>query len=388
MSSPAGPVGQQWVLQFCHGYDGPFLDCARQYAVLFRGTPYKVCTVYLTGAPSQEVARGSASDEVIFLDFGSKDVRGLKLGAMRRLRAIVAGRNFRFCIAHRFKPIYIALLVTRLPVIGVHHAFGVYSRPMRRWFVNRFRSRLLLLGVSNAVRDEIRTHLPNWEPARIETLYNRIDIAAVQAEQLSREDARKTLGLPEDVWVVGNVGRLHPDKDQATLIRGFAQALPQLPQGGLLAIMGSGRLESSLRQLAIDLNIAEHVRFLGQVAFGRRYFKAFDVFALTSDHEPFGMVLLEAMAAGVPVVTSDCGGGREVIDGAGLVFSFGESKALADKLIQISYMSPEQRALCSKRMLDRLGDVFSDGAARSSFWRMDIVSSIAGSATASWGGPV
>ena len=56
------------VLQFCHGYDGPFLDCARQYASLFVGTPYKVTTVYLTGAPSVEVERGSASDEVVFLD--------------------------------------------------------------------------------------------------------------------------------------------------------------------------------------------------------------------------------------------------------------------------------------------------------------------------------
>ena len=48
-------AGQQWILQFCHGYDGPFLDCARQYAALFAGTRYKVCTVYLTGAPSAEV---------------------------------------------------------------------------------------------------------------------------------------------------------------------------------------------------------------------------------------------------------------------------------------------------------------------------------------------
>ncbi|NKQ11204.1 MULTISPECIES: glycosyltransferase [unclassified Pseudomonas] len=383
MSSSKDPGSQQWVLQLCHGYDGPFLDCARQYAVLFSGTPYKVCTVYLTGAPSAEAENGSASDEVIFLGYSSKDLRGLKLDAMRRLRRIVAGRNFRFCIAHRFKPIYVALLATRVPVIGVHHAFGVYSRRMRRWFVNCFRSRLLLLGVSNAVRDEIRTHLPNWESARIETLYNRIDVAAVQAEQVSREAAREALGLPDGIWVVGNVGRLHPDKDQTTLIRGFAQALPQLQNGSLLAIMGSGRLEGSLRQLAKDLNIAEQVLFLGQVPSGRRYFKAFDVFALTSDHEPFGMVLLEAMAAGVPVVTSDCGGGREVIDGAGLVFSLGDSTVLANRLIQISDMSGEERALCTTRMLDRLGDAFSDSAVRSCFWQMDIVSSIARSAMAS-----
>lgn len=364
-TSEAPDGGQPWVLQFCHCYDGPFLDCARQYAVLFKDTPYKVCTVYLTGEPSAEVERGSASDEVIFLGYDSKDIRGLKLGAVRRLREIAGGRDFRLCIAHRFKPIYIALLATRLPVVGVHHAFGVYSRFMRRLFINRFRSRLLLLGVSNAVRDEMRTHLPDWEAERIETLYNRIDVATVQAEQVSREAARDFLGLPQDAWVVGNVGRLHPDKDQATLIRGFAQALPQLPAGSLLAIMGTGRLESSLKALASELGISERVHFLGQVPQGRRYFKAFDVFALTSDHEPFGMVLLEAMAAGVPLICSDCGGGREVVDGVGQLFPLGDSDALARCLIGQGQQGRVAAASC-ERQLAR----FSDAAAREAFFRL------------------
>lgn len=60
------------VLQFCHGYDGPFLDCARQYASLFSGSGYKVTTVFLTGAADPQVAAGCASDEVIFLEFSSR----------------------------------------------------------------------------------------------------------------------------------------------------------------------------------------------------------------------------------------------------------------------------------------------------------------------------
>ena len=58
--------------------------------------------------------------------------------------------NFSFCIAHRFKPIYVALLGTSLPVIGVHHAFGDYERKGRRIFANLFGKRLSLLGVSDA----------------------------------------------------------------------------------------------------------------------------------------------------------------------------------------------------------------------------------------------
>jgi glycosyltransferase involved in cell wall biosynthesis len=352
-----------WVLQLCHGYDGPFLDCARQYAALFAGTRYRVCTVYLTGAANEEVRQGSASDEVIFLQYSSRDLRGLKLRAIRELSKLAASRHFVTCIAHRFKPIYIALLGTSLPVIGVHHAFGVYDRPLRRLFINRFQSRLLLLGVSNAVRDEIRQQLPSWPAERIETLYNRIDVAAVQAEQVSRELAREHLGLPQGAWVVGNVGRLHPDKDQATLIRGFALALPNLPAGSLLAIMGSGRLEASLKSLVDELGVSASVRFLGQVPSGRRYFKAFDVFALTSDREPFGMVLLEAMAAGGWVIASDCGGAPEVVGEIGLLFAFAHPSALAERLGECSVEFND--AVASSR---RLHAVFSDRAAYERFW--------------------
>ncbi|TBV12271.1 glycosyltransferase [Stutzerimonas kirkiae] len=346
-----------WVLQICHGYDGPFLDCARQYSALFAGTPYKVCTVYLTGSPSAEVERGSASDEVIFLDHSTRDLRGLKLKSIVAIRRLVASRNFEFCIAHRFKPSYVALLATRLPVIAVNHAFGVYRRCNRRLFAGFFRQRLFLLGVSNAVRDDIRRSLQGWPEDRIQTLYNRIDVATVQAEQVSRETAREHLGLPPEAWIVGNAGRLHPDKDQATLLRGFALALPELPAGSLLAIMGKGRLETSLKALANELGVSDSVRFLGQVPQGRRYFKAFDLFALTSDHEPFGMVLLEAMAAAVAVICSDVGGAPEVLDNRGQQFPLGDAPALARLLV----MAAGGGAI---NWDERLRANFSDTAAR------------------------
>lgn len=361
---------ERHVLQFCHGYDGPFLDCARQYASLFAGSGYKVTTVFLTGVADPEVAAGCASDEVLFMEFSSKAVRGLKLGAIGQLRKIAASRNFSFCIAHRFKPIYVALLATRLPVIGVHHAFGDYQRRSRKLFAGIFRKRLSLLGVSDAVRDDMRRCLPAWPAARIQTLYNRIDVDALQAIQVPVEAARDALGLSPDEWVVGNVGRLHPDKDQATLLKGFALALPHLPQQSRLAILGSGRLEQDLKELARELNIADKVLFLGQVPDARLYFRAFDVFALSSDHEPFGMVLLEAMAAGVPLLATACGGAREVVEGVGILFPFGDAEHLAQGLRHLAAMDPHQQRQCAEMMLERLRTRFSDQAVRDTFWQL------------------
>ena len=357
------------VLQIAHCYYPPFLDCARQYAALFNGKDYRVTTVYLTGEQNSEVEQASESDEVIFLGFSSKDVAGLKLNAIRKVRKIAASKSYQFCIAHRAKPTYVALLATSLPVISVRHNFGDFGRYSRRILVNIFRKRLLLLGVSDAVRDEMRACLPHWPHKQIETLYNRIDIEKVQAELLARVEAREFLQIPTDAWVVANVGRLHHDKDQATLIRGFAKALPRLPVHCLLVIVGSGPLEQSLKSLSIELGIQDRVMFTGQVKDARRYFPAFDLFVLASDHEPFGMVLLEAMAAGLPIICSDSGGGAEVVDGVGQLFVLGDSDDLAEKLvasIDLSEMNAEDAA-------NRLRTVFSDEAVRKSFHQLNLI---------------
>src|SRR5690554_2886683 len=241
---------------------------------------------------------------------------------------------------------------------------------MRRWFINRFKRRMLLIGVSNAVRDEMRSYLTGWPADRIETLYNRIDIKMLQAEQLPREMARKHLGLPDSAWVVGNVGRLHPDKDQETLIRGFAAALPKLPTGAQLAIMGKGRLEFQLKALVEELGITDSVIFLGQIKDGRKYFKAFDVFALSSDHEPFGMVLLEAMGAGLPVISCATGGAVEVVSGVGGVFPLRDETGLADRLREAARLTEPELAAVQRAMLERLAAHYADEAVRPHFFKL------------------
>lgn len=364
-----GPSGDRWVLQLCHGYDGPFMDCARQYAVLFQNTDFRVCTVYLTGSESEEVRRGSASDEVVFLNYSSRQLRGLKLNAIARIAKIAKTRDFELCIAHRFKPTYIALLATSLPVVGVQHAFGVYRRRSRKFLANLYRRRLFLLCVSNAVRDDVQDSFQTRDSDRVETLYNRIDVEAVQAEQVDRGEARNVLGLPESSWIVGNVGRLHPDKDQATLLKGYAQALPNLPADSLLIIIGTGKLDADLKQLAARLGIAEHVVFLGQIPQARRYFKAFDVFALTSDHEPFGMVLLEAMAAEIPIISSNNGGAEEVVDGYGRVFPFADAESLGQCLIKEYTLNQIDNRRAGNRA-DILEYKYSDRIAKERFFSL------------------
>ena len=337
-------LSQQWILQICHSYYPPFLDCARQYAALFKDTSYKVTTVYLQGEYNQAVVEGSASDEVIFLGYKSRDIGGLKLGAIQKIRAIAKNKPFEFCIAHRVKSTYVALLATQLPVISVHHNYNDYSRWSRRLLVNYYQKRILMLGVSDSVRDDLRRDL-GWPNERVQTMYNRIDVNAVQAQLLPKDIARQALNLPLNAKVFANVGRLHHDKDQTTLIKAFAKSLPQLSGQNLLVIMGAGPLEQELKYLAKKLTVETSVIFLGNVPNAKQYFKAFDAFILTSYNEPFGMVLLEAMAAELPIICSDCGGGAEVVQGAGELFKFGDIEQLATKMVNVSNSSENLTAV-------------------------------------------
>lgn len=373
------------VLQICYGYQSPFTDCARQYARLFRDTPYKVVTVQLKDPPDEKAAQEMASDEVIFLGYQRSEIGNLKLRAIRDVRRIAASRNFAFCIAHRHQSIYTALFATRLMVIGVSHDFREYRRFSRRLYTNAFKKRLRLLGVSDALRDSMRAALPGWPHDHIETLYNRIDLAAAQAALLPQESARAMLGLPPQAWIVGCVGRLHPDKDYPVLIRAFAAALHSLPPGSLLAIMGSGQEEESLKALVKTLGIQESVRFLGQVADGKRYFRAFDVFVLASKREACPMVLLEALVAHLPVVCSDQGGGGpEIVESIGDLFPAGDVDALSHVLLRLSASRPsEGYAMLAEA---HLRQKFSDEAAAASFWRLPMLAQYRPSSMSGGGG--
>ncbi|MDO8826447.1 glycosyltransferase [Methylophaga sp.] len=355
-----------YILHICHSYYDPFLDCARQYAVLFKDTPYKVITVFLSGEPDPLVAEKACSDEVIFLNYQSKQLSGLKLGIINKIRQLDRQYNFAACIAHRAKPTYIAAMATKLPILSIRHSFGDFDRFGRRLLVNLFKSRLTLLAVSNAVRDEIRNRLPNWPQDKIQTLYNRIDVELVQSELLPKDQAREKLALPQHSWIIGSVGRIHPDKDPQTLIRGFAKALPSLPQNALLCFVGKGRLEDELKALVRDLKLQNHVVFVGPIPEARRYFKAFDVFALSSDREPFGMVFLEAMAADLPIICTDCGGGAEIIEGIGQLFKFRDIEGLSKALINTA--NDKDAVTNQESCQKRLNTLFSDKAVKAQFW--------------------
>ncbi len=360
------------VLQLCYDYTFPYLDVARQYASLFKGTDFKVVTVFLVGKKDGKVAEQIQSDEVVFLENQSKDLRGLKLKQIRQLKELSKKYKFVFAIAHRYQAIYISKHIKKLPVIGVNHSFGKFRRFTRRWFLNRHKKNLFLLGVSNAVRDEMRSVLHGFPEEQIQTLYNRINVEQLKAQQVDKKEAREYLNLEQDKYVIANVGRLHPDKDQKTLINAFSRISDQI-SNALLVIIGKGRLENELRQQIKKLKLEKRVLLLGVVPQAVNYFKAFDNFVLSSDHEPFGMVLLEAIIAGVPVISTNAGGAKEIITDPEWLFEVGGDKKLSELMLRVYQLDKSKKDKINKHNQLWLNRNFTDKSVKKRFWLLPFI---------------
>ncbi len=122
-------------------------------------------------------------------------------------------------------------------------------------------------------------------------------------ESLANEITRESLGIPANSFVIGTVSRLTPQKDLLTLIKVFELFLKDAPEA-ILIIIGEGQQKKELLEFADKRNVSSRIHWLGRRNGVRNYIKLFDVFALTSLYEGFGLVLLEAMQSEVPIVAS------------------------------------------------------------------------------------
>ncbi|MEM6536525.1 MAG: glycosyltransferase family 4 protein [Pseudomonadota bacterium] len=109
---------------------------------------------------------------------------------------------------------------------------------------------------------------------------------------------------PDEI-IVGTIGALRPEKNYGRLLRAFQKASADLPLR--LIVVGDGAERSALEALASTLEIDDRIVFCGSVSDAQNYYCGFDIFALSSDTEQLPMTVLEAMAAGKPVLSTDVG---------------------------------------------------------------------------------
>jgi glycosyltransferase involved in cell wall biosynthesis len=183
------------------------------------------------------------------------------------------------------------------------------------------------------------------------------ELIAIDAE--ARRTARMALDIPELAHVVTSVGRLTAVK-QHRLFLEAAQRIAKEAPAALFLIAGDGELRAPLEALARELGIGDRTRFLGWRRDLAIIYAATDVFLLTSRNEGTPVALIESLASGVPGVSTDVGGVRDVIDSpdVGLLAPFGDASALAEAVGRLLSDEATRRAMGArgrKSMIARYG---------------------------------
>ena len=192
--------------------------------------------------------------------------------------------------------------------------------------------RVVLLSAGNWHQYTMRKLAP---PAKMRVIPNGIDLTRVPSRE-AVERVRKEEGWDDGNCHVVSVGRLADQKRLDWLLESW-RLVQEAEPAARLSIIGEGDEEPGLRELAHELNIEGTCTFLGSRASGIEYVAASDIVAMTTLFESFGLVALEAMACGRPVVVNDVDGPRDCVDNGvqGFLVRPGDIKAFADRLLML-----------------------------------------------------
>lgn len=246
----------------------------------------------------------------------------------------------------------------------------VYQQAMqlgvsKRDFIHTQRFNAIDLWISplQFLRDQVLTHT-RFPAKRIRVIPLAVDLRKF-TDLPNRQAARRLLNLPETGVMIGCIGRIDPLKGQLTLIRAFARKKTDVKPVHLLIIGDPTRGEGDtyLRALHAEcskLGVTDQVVFLPHQSRVEVAFAALDIFVMASAGETFGMVTIEALAAGCCVVGTNTSGTPELLGsgGHGLLFSPDDDLALAECLDRL-LSSPDERALIAAQGQAYAYDTFS-----------------------------
>jgi glycosyltransferase involved in cell wall biosynthesis len=267
--------------------------------------------------------------------------------ALGRLAALLRQEQYDIVHSHLFRAdIFSALAVAQLgerapllvstrhnddrfflnPFVGIAH----YMISSRQDLIIAISDHIARFTVSRGVR----------YPARVRRVYHGMEPNVTEALERDGKLIRAELGVGPQDFLVGNVGRLALQKGQRHLILAMPLLLERVPRAHAV-IAGGGDLEDYLRDLSVEAGVADRVHVLGPRRDVPALMHAIDVFAMPSIWEGFGLVLLEAMAAGRPVVASRVATIPEVVvDGeTGVLVPAGDRVALAEGLAALAHDS-------------------------------------------------
>ena len=330
-----------------------------------RAAGHFVVAISLSGEPEGPMAAG-------FRNAGIRAetvAKGDGVDASLPVRLASRLREERVEVVHTHNP---HALIYGAPAAGlaraaiVHTKHGLNPDRPRRRFLRRVAYTLLdaCVAVTPALAALARRDR-ECDPKHLHVIPNGIDMTRFGPRAEARQRIRSELGIPQDAWVVGTVGRLAPEKDQCLLVEAVAPLLDERRQ---LVIVGDGPERAALEKSISATLRQKYVHLPGACSNVDEMLAAFDVFALTSKTEGLPLVLLEAMATELPIVSSAVGGIPDVVrhDVTGFLFPAGGREALTRQLVRL-LNSPTlarrvgaagRNAICQSHSVERMTESY------------------------------
>lgn len=329
-----------------------------------RGWELTVAFLKRLGDNAYEDAVRRTGVPVVHLE--AKNLRDFR--AYLRLRRLLRSEGFDVVHAHlAYASIWGACAASGagVPLVATLHAaperVGALSREgLRQKLLVALLARRAarVVAVSEALA---RTWIDRGLPAEsIEVIHNGIDLSDFAPASRDRDDLRRELDLPLNAPVLTTVTALRPGKGLEDLLDAFARLLRERPQA-VLVVAGDGPLGESLELEARELGLGDSVRWLGLRRDVPRILAASDVFVLPSRWDAFPTAVLEAMAAGVPVVATRTGGIPEMVESPvhGLLTPPGDVSALEQAVSKLLALDPADRTDFGRRGRRRVAESFS-----------------------------
>lgn len=286
----------------------------QQLRLLLRHLPATCDVVTLTNPGP--VADGLTADGVRVIHLGMSGNRDV--GAVPRLAKVIRGGGYDLVHTHLFRACLYGRIAARLAgtraVVATEHSLGdsqMEGRPLTAGVRALYLTGERLGRATVAVSPSVAERLSRWgvPRQRIHVVPNGIDVERFRFDPRARIVARRQLGLPDEAFVVGGVGRLTESKRFGVLLH----ALAALPQDVRVLLVGGGPDEDGLRATAAQLGVADRVVFAGERPHLSEegtdlpaLLAAMDVLASPSPEEAFGLAVVEGLAAGLPVLYVRC----------------------------------------------------------------------------------
>ncbi|HEY9240726.1 MAG TPA: glycosyltransferase [Streptosporangiaceae bacterium] len=235
-----------------------------------------------------------------------------QISALLRLRRLIRAGRYDVVHTHLYRSqIYgrpAAWLAATPVVLSTEHSIGethLERRPMTPGVRALYLGTEFLSDITIAVSPAVRDRLLNWgvRDRRVTVIPNGVDLQRVAFDETARDRVRAGFGIGADVYLIGVLGRLDPNKQFDMVI---AAAAPLLSDTVKLLIVGKGNERAHLEQVAREHGVADQVIFAGERHDVAAMLSAMDLYVASSKQETFGLSVLEGLSNGLPVLYTTC----------------------------------------------------------------------------------